>query len=178
MTSAPLTLGEGLFLVSFWKPLILFVPFVAWASVISRVYDKHAERFHLNRTGWNLGHLCAGFVAIAVALLMPIQGELAFWAGLGAMVLILVGDLVAYAVVANKDDRVPEEFHIKFNMAKLTEGREAKAAAKRQGKVELVIKGPDKAALPVPEKETPEFEVRTAAEAVALRGMEFRASQA
>jgi type II secretory ATPase GspE/PulE/Tfp pilus assembly ATPase PilB-like protein len=173
-----LTLGEGLFLVSFWKPLILLVPFVAWASVISRVYDKHADRFHLNRRMWNVVHLSAGLVAVAAAVLMPVHGEAAFWAGLGAMVVILAGDLVAYAMVANKDERVPEEFHIKFNMAKLTEARAVKAAAKRQGKVELVVRGPDKQAMPVPEKETPEFEVRAAAESLVLRGIEFRATQA
>src|SRR3954468_11126368 len=138
MSNSFLTLGEGLFLVSFWKPLILLVPFVAWASVISRVYDKHAARFHLDRRLWNLAHLSAGFIAVAVAVLMPIQGEAAFWAGLGAMIVILFADLAAYAVVANKDDRVPEQFHIKLNMAKLSEARETKAAAKRQGKVELV----------------------------------------
>jgi type II secretory ATPase GspE/PulE/Tfp pilus assembly ATPase PilB-like protein len=178
MSNSFLTLAEGLFLVSFWKPLILLVPFVAWASIISRIYDKHAARFHLNRRMWNLVHLSAGFVAIAAALLMPIQGELAFWVGLGVMILILAGDLVAYAMVANKDDRVPEEFHIKLNMAKLSEARETKAAAKRQGKVELVIKGPDKSTMPVPEKDTPDFEIRAASEAVMLRAMEMRASQA
>lgn len=177
MSNSLLTLGEGLFLVSFWKPLILFVPFVAWAAIISKIFDKHAERFHLNRKMWNLIHLCVGFVAFAAAVAMPIQGEAAFWAGLGVMIVVLFGDLVAYAMVANKDERVPEEFHIKFNMAKLAEKREAKAAAKRAGKVELNIQGPDKKALPVPEKETPEFEIRTAAEALMLRMMDLRASQ-
>jgi type II secretory ATPase GspE/PulE/Tfp pilus assembly ATPase PilB-like protein len=179
MSNSYLTLAEGgLILVAFWKPLILLVPFVAWASIISRVYDKHAARFHLNRRMWNLVHLASGLVSIAAALLIPIQGEAAFWVGLGVMVVILAGDLAAYAVVANKDDRVPEEFHIKLNMAKLSEAREAKAAAKRAGKVELVIKAPDKSTVAVPEKETPEFEIRAASEAIALRAIEMRASQA
>src|SRR4051812_38940609 len=101
MSNSFFTLAEGLFLVSPWKPVILLVPFVAWASVISRVYDKHAARFHLDRRMWNMGHLAAGFIAIAVAVLMPIQGEAAFWVGLGAMILILFADLAAYAFVAN-----------------------------------------------------------------------------
>ncbi|MEX2217708.1 MAG: ATPase, T2SS/T4P/T4SS family [Phycisphaerales bacterium] len=177
MNYTMLTLGEGLFLVSFWKPIILLAPFVGWAWVISKIYDTHAERFHLNRKMWNLIHLTAGLVAFAAAVAMPIQGEAAFWAGLGAMILILSGDLLTYAVVANKDERVPEEFHIRFNMAKLTEAREAKAVAKRQGKVELVIKALDKTTVAVPEKESPEFEVRAMSESIVLRGMEMRATQ-
>ena len=172
-------LGEGFFLVSVWKPLILFVPFVGWAYVISRIYDKHASRFFLPRKGWNLAHLIMAFIAIVVALAIPMQGEAAFWVGLASMIAILAVDLFAYAIIANRDERVPEEHHIRFNQlfAKLSEAREAKAAAKRQGKVELVIRGMDKKELPAPEKDTPEFEVRLGAESIVLRGMQVRAAQ-
>ncbi len=173
-----LTLGEGLFLVSFWKPLILLAPLVGWLWIISRIYDKHAFRFHLGRGKWNAIHLSIGVVAVIAALAIPVKGEAAFWIGLAVMIVILVGDLVAYAVVANKDDRVPEEFHVKLNMAKLGEARAAKAEAKKQGKVELVIRAPDKSTLAAPLAETPEFEVRVASEAVVTKALEVRASQA
>ncbi|MBL9031478.1 MAG: Flp pilus assembly complex ATPase component TadA [Phycisphaerae bacterium] len=175
----PTLLGEGLFLVSFWKPLILFVPLVGWLWVISRIYDKHAARFHLARTTWNAIHLSIGLIALLAALAIPMKSEAAFWIGLGVMIALLAADLVAYAVIANKDERVPEEFHIKFTtiFERMSKAREEKAAAKRAGKVELVIKGPDKTALPVPERDTPEFEVRIIAETLALRGMGMRASQ-
>jgi type II secretory ATPase GspE/PulE/Tfp pilus assembly ATPase PilB-like protein len=179
MTS--LLLGaSGLFLVSFWKPIILLIPFVGWAYVVSRVYDKHASRFHLNRTVWNAIHLTVGLVAFLAALLMPIKSEAAFWVGLGVFVVVLAVDLVAYAMVANRDDRVPEEFHIKFDQffKKMAEARETKAAAKRQGKVELVIRGMDKKELTAPDAETPEFELRVAAEAMVLKGLGLRAAQA
>lgn len=180
MTTVPLTLGaESYFLVSFWKPIILLVPFVAWAWVISRIYDKHAARFHLNRTMWNLIHLVVGLVAFAAAVAIPLPGEAAFWIGLGVMILLLAADLVAYAVVANRDERVPEEFHIRFNQifSRVAEARAAKAAAKRAGKAELVIQAADKQTVPVPDRESPEFEVRLASESFVLRGMEMRASQ-
>jgi type II secretory ATPase GspE/PulE/Tfp pilus assembly ATPase PilB-like protein len=176
----PTTLGEGgLFLVSFWKPLILFVPIVGWLWVISRVYDKHAARFFLPRTLWNLIHMIVGCVAFAGALAIPMQGEGAFWIGLAVMIVLLAADLFAYAFVANKDERVPEEHHVKFSQLfeGMAEARAAKAAAKRQGKVELVVRGADKQALPVPEKDTPEFELRVASESLILRGLEIRASQ-
>jgi type II secretory ATPase GspE/PulE/Tfp pilus assembly ATPase PilB-like protein len=173
-----LTLGEGLFLVSFWKPLILLIPFVGWAWIISRIYDKHAERFHLARTKWNVLHLSFGFVAFFAALAIPIQGELAFWVGLLVAISILAVDLAAYAVVANRDERVPEEHRVRLDFSKLAEARQAKAAEKRAGKVELVIKGPDKQEIIAPERETPEFDIRVAAEAIILKGLEIRASQA
>jgi len=176
MTNA-LILGEGLFLVSFWKPIILLIPFVGWAWVITRVYDKHAARFFLPRKTWNLIHLTVATIAIFAALAIPMKSEAAFWVGLAVYIVILAADLAAYAIMANRDERVPEEFHIKLDMAKMTEARAAKAAAKRQGKVELVIKGPDKSVMATPQAETPEFEVRIAGEQIILRGMEMRASQ-
>ncbi|MBX3376350.1 MAG: Flp pilus assembly complex ATPase component TadA [Phycisphaeraceae bacterium] len=172
-------LAEGFFLVSFWKPLFLLVPLVGWLWIISRVYDKHAARFHLGRGKWNAIHLSIGVLAVFAALAIPVKGEAAFWIGLGVMIVILAIDLVAYAVVANKDDRVPEEFHVKFNMlAKMAETRAAKAEAKKQGKVELVIKSPDKSTLAAPMAETPEFEVRVAAEGIVTKALDVRASQA
>src|SRR5215470_3024256 len=100
------TLAESYFLVSFWKPLILLVPLVGWLWVISRVYDKHAFRFHLNRQMWNLIHLSIGALALLGALAIPMQGEVAFWIGLGVLILALGADLLAYAIVANRDERV------------------------------------------------------------------------
>lgn len=178
MHMTQLTLGEGLFLVSFWKPIILLAPFVAWLALISRVFDKHALRFHLGRGKWNTIHLSIGTIAFIAALAIPVKGEIAFWIGLGVAMVILAIDVGAYAYVANKDDRVPEEFHIKLNMAKMTEARAAKAEAKKQGKVELTIRAPDKSLIAPPPAETPEFEIRVASEAVVVKSLTTRASQA
>jgi type II secretory ATPase GspE/PulE/Tfp pilus assembly ATPase PilB-like protein len=178
MSHTLLLLGEGKFLVSFWKPVILLIPFVGWAWVISRVYDKHALRFHLGREKWNVIHLVAGLVALAAGLLMPIKGEAAFWVGLPVAMLILGIDLFAYPMVANKDDRVPEAHHIKLNaIATLAKAREEKAAAKKVARVELKLVGPDKSVLPPPQIDTPEFELRAASEGIVLKGMGNRASQ-
>lgn len=175
----PSILSEGFFLVSIWKPALLLLPFIPWAWVISKVYDKHAARFHLNRTGWNLFHLCMGLAAVIVPLLLPIKGEIAFWIGLLAMTAILATSLLAYMIQANKDERVPPKFHIKLKMASLSgSDKEAKAAAKRAGNSELAMRLPDKSLLPVPEKETPQFQARVAAEEIMLQAMRSRALQA
>ncbi|MBX3358038.1 MAG: Flp pilus assembly complex ATPase component TadA [Phycisphaeraceae bacterium] len=174
--------GSPLFLVSFWKPVIILLVFVPWAWVITKVYDKHAARFFLPRRQWNLGHLIAGTLALGVLLAMPIRGELSFWIGLLAMIAILAADLVIYAVVANKDERVPERFHIKLNMASLGDSKASKAAAKAQAKVQLVVRSPDEKGkftrtVPAPQPETPEFEVRVASEEVYTKAMLARAAQ-
>jgi len=178
MSHTLLMLGEGKFLVSFWKPILLLIPFIGWAWVISKVYDKHALRFHLGREKWNVIHLVLGLVALAAALLMPINGEAAFWVGLAVALVVLAIDLVAYPMVANKDDRVPEAHHIKLNaLAGMAKAREEKAAAKKVAKVELKISAPDKTIVAPPQIDTPEFELRAAAEALVIKGLGNRASQ-
>ncbi|MBY0307684.1 MAG: Flp pilus assembly complex ATPase component TadA [Phycisphaerales bacterium] len=175
-----LTLGEALLLVSFWKPLIILATVCCWGLIIANVYDKHAARFFLPRERWNTFHLCMGLLAVAVAVMMPVQGELAFWIGWPAMVLVLVADLVAYAVFANKDERVPEAFKINMSIfGKMGEKKKGAAVKedKNAAKVRLNIKGPDGKPMPLPTAETPEAEVRAVAESVYIKAVEERASQ-
>jgi type II secretory ATPase GspE/PulE/Tfp pilus assembly ATPase PilB-like protein len=169
---------EGFLLVSWWKPLLLLIPFLAWAWVVSSVYDKHAARFHLPRQRWNTFHLVTGLVAALIPVLMPGQlGILAFVLAFVLMVVVFAIDLIAYAVVANRDDRVPEAFRIRLDMSKLAEARASKASAKLQAKVALVIKHPSKGVIEPPAKDTPEYEIRVAAESLYITGIESRASR-
>jgi type II secretory ATPase GspE/PulE/Tfp pilus assembly ATPase PilB-like protein len=169
--------GGGLFLVSFWKPVLYLLVFLPWAWVVTKVYDKHAAQFFLPRQRWNTVHMIAGTLAILVALLIPLKGEAAFWVGLAAMIAILGADLAAYAIVANRDERVPEKYRIRLSMESLAEARAAKAKAKLQARVSLVIRGPDKQVVAAPAPETPEYEVRVAAEDLYLKSLLARASQ-
>ncbi|MFT3684198.1 MAG: hypothetical protein QM783_04600 [Phycisphaerales bacterium] len=175
-----LTLGEAMFLVSFWKPVVLLATLCAWGLIVSNIYDKHAARFFLPREKWNVFHLCMGLFAYLVAVMMPLPGELAFWIGWVVMILILVGDLVTYAVVANKDERVPEAFKINMSIfGKMGEKKEEKKSKDEKNaiKVRLNIKGADGKMVPPPVAETPEAEVRTVSEGVYIKSLESRASQ-
>ncbi len=173
------TLGEAFVLVSFWKPLILLATICAWGWFVSSVYDKHAARFFLPREQWNIFHLCMATLAVLLAVMMPIQGELAFWIGWVVMLAVLAIDLVAYAMVANKDDRVPEAFRINASIfGKMGEKKEKKDKAdKKAVKVLLAIKGADGRAVPAPQAESPEAELRAVAESVYMKAIEGRASQ-
>src|SRR2546421_11456776 len=104
---SPLTLAAGLVLVSFWKPLLILVPLVPWAWLVSKVLDKHAARFFLPRNTWNMVHLICGLVAVLAAISLPMKTEAAFWVGWGIMILILIADVVVFAQVSNRDARVP-----------------------------------------------------------------------
>jgi type II secretory ATPase GspE/PulE/Tfp pilus assembly ATPase PilB-like protein len=175
-------LAEGFFLVSFWKPLPLVLTIGAWGWVISTIYDKHAARFHLPRRQWNIVHMVAGLLAIAAYLLMPVKHPVGFLVSWAASLAILAADLGAYAMIANKDERVPERFKIRLDLRKLREASQAKKAAKLQAKVALVLKSPDEkgklsVVVAAPQADTPEYAVRVAAEALYLKALQARASQ-
>ncbi len=173
----PVTLAEGLILLSLWKPVVLLLPFVAWGWLVSTVFDKHCARFFLPRNPWNIFHLSMGLVAFLVAIALPLEGQAAFFASLGAAILILAVDVIVFVVSVNKDDRVPESSRIGLDFSKYREARQAKAVAKKAGKVELIVKGPDKSVLPVPIADSPEFASRVASEAAIIQGLDARASQ-
>ncbi|QOI99898.1 MAG: Flp pilus assembly complex ATPase component TadA [Phycisphaeraceae bacterium] len=172
------TLADGFVLVSFWKPILLMLPFIGWAWMVSTIFDKHCARFFLPREPWNTFHLCMGLVAFLVAVLMPIEGAGAFWAGLGAAIVILAADIMIFTAIVNRDDRVPAEHRVKLlDLSSYKAAREAKAAQKKQGKVQLVIKGPDKQVLAAPDSDKPEFATRLAAETMMIAAMGARASE-
>ncbi len=170
------TLGDAVWLVSAWKPILLLIPFVPWAIVVSKIFDKHAAQFYLPRENWNLVHLCVGLLAFGVGLAMPMKSEGAFWAGFGAVVLILVADLAAFMLITNRDDRVPESKRLSLDFSKLGK-KEEKGQTAKAGKVMLTIKSPDKSVVAAPNAETPEYALRTAAEGVYLQAIAQRASQ-
>jgi len=177
ITTSFLFLAEGLTLVSLWKPVLLLIPFVPWAWVTAKVLDKHAARFFLERERWNIVHLSCALVGLLVVVAIPLRGEGAFWIGFSALLVILLLDIVAFALITNKDERVPEAFHLTLDFSKWTQARADKAAAKKQGKVELVIKSPDKSMVPPPTGGTPEFDLRVAAEQVVLKAISARSSE-
>jgi len=169
--------ADAKIMMSFWKPILVLIPFWGWAWMISTLYDKQAERFHLGRKAWNLAHLIVGVVAVAVFFMIPMTGEIAFWVALAAMIFVLLADLIAFPLMTNRDERVPEEHRLKFDMSSMQAARAAKAQAKIAGKAELTLLSPTKQKLLVPNAETPEFDIRILAESLYIKGREGRASQ-
>ena len=164
-------------LVSIWKPLLLLLPFVPWAWMVSKVLDKHAARFFLERERWNAIHLSVALAAILMVAFMPLRNEGAFWLAFLGLIAMLALDVVIFAMVTNRDERVPADFRLTLDFSKWQQARAAKAAAKKQGKVELVIKSPDKSVLAPAAVGTPEFDIRVAAEQVVVKAFDARSTE-
>jgi len=176
-TPSPVTLAEGFVLLGWWKALFLLVPFIGWGWVVSKVYDKHAARFHLARDTWNTVHLVVALVAFVGVLLIPISEPWSFLVAFGVLLAVLLADLISYPLIANRDERVPEEHRLTLDLSRWKEQREAKAAAKQAGSSELGVTASDGTKMLVPDKDAPEFAVRVAAESLVLRAREVHAAQ-
>jgi len=173
-----LTLAADAFmLMSIWKPILLFVPFVAWAWMISTHLDKHAQRFFLGQEKWNAVHLGFGAVALAIVVFLPVGGIAGFGAALLGVVILLGLDILIFVSVTNKDERVPKSQQLNISVKDMSESRDAKKAAKLIGSSELTIVGANKMTVNPPPKDTPELGIRVAAEQIVIKGYEAHASQ-
>lgn len=177
VTADPMTL------VSFWKPVVLVIPFVLWAWYVSRILDKHAARFILPRERYNAIHLFIALGAMLIAFLMPLKGVGSFFAAFGMLVVVFLADILTFISIHNKDERVPEKFRINFiesilkPPADAEAKKKAKAAKALAGKAEYVIKAPDKSLIAVPDPETPEFQTRLSSEGLLQKMLMQRATQ-
>ncbi|MGV6815489.1 MAG: ATPase, T2SS/T4P/T4SS family, partial [Phycisphaerales bacterium] len=176
---ASLTLGsaEIYSLVSWWKPLLLVAPFVGWAWMLSTVLDKHAKRFFLGQEKWNVIHMIFGFGALAYIVLMPIGGIAGLAAAFFGLIAIFAIDIGIFTMVANKDERIPENAKLKFDFSELSKKRDEKKEAKKLGNSELTIVGASKMKIMPPDKESPMYAVRVAAEEIVINGHNAHASQ-
>ena len=172
------TLGAQTYmLVSVWKPIFLMAPFVAWAWLVSAVFDKHAQRFYLGAEKWNAVHIAFAIAALALVVFIPIGGIAGFAAAFVGSILVLSVDALVFVSATNRDERVPERAKITLNLSKLSEKRAERRKAKQIGSAELSIMGPGKVTVQPPPKDTPELGVRVASEQVVIKGYEHHASQ-
>lgn len=171
------TLAQGLVLVSWWKPILLLLPFVGWAWLVSTIFDKHAQRFYLGREKWSAIHMVFAAAALAGALLLPLGGFLGILVAFVLVTAILALDVVIFVAVANRDERVPETAHLKLDFSSMQEARAAKAAAKQMGTVSLTIAGPSKISVKPPEKDSPDYAVRVTAEEIVIDALTKRAHE-
>ncbi len=173
-TPGLLAQASGLFLASPYKPVLWLLPFVGWAWVVSTIYDKDSARWYLPRRMWNMVHMGFGLAAAVVSLALP----MIFWITWPATIVILAADLLIYFMAHNADSRVPESHKWSLDVSKWMAARAAKGQAKKKlaGASAMIFKGPG-GELPVPAKETPEFELRLTLERIIGRMVDLRANQ-
>jgi hypothetical protein len=101
-------------LMSIWKPVLLFAPFVGWAWMISTVLDKHAQRFFLGQEKWNVIHMVFGIAALLLVVALPVSGVAGFAAAFVGSIIILGLDVLIFILITNKDTKVPHAQHERY----------------------------------------------------------------
>lgn len=167
----------GYTLMAWWGAVLILLPFVPWAWLVSSVFDKHAGRFFLGKEKWAAIHSVFGLAALAAGFLMPVPSNFTFLLGFVAVLAILSADVALFVVVANKDEQVPERAKLRLDLSKFKEASKAKAEAKKQGTVSLDIVTSAKQKLAPPAKDTPEYETRVAAEGLVIGAIDARAGR-
>lgn len=112
------------FLVSPWMPVLMFIPFLPWAWIISSKLEKDARLFHLNMQMWNSLHIGAGVAALIAMLAIPV-----FWASWPIGIIILYAPILVYWRVRN--EAVPEAQRFYLTGA----GLAARIEARRQSRI-------------------------------------------
>lgn len=173
-TGVPWTLAaEGYFLVSPIKPILFLAPLALWAWVVATILDKDAARWYFKREQWNYAHIAVGLLAAAIVLFAPVS----FWITWPIMMVILAADLGTYAMLRNKDDRVPEAFKWSLDFQKMAERRAARAASKKSRQVTMAFHNASGKEAPVPEKDTPQYAIRAHAETIIQNLLDARGMQ-
>lgn len=161
-TSAPL--------ISWWKMLLIYLPFIPWGWLVAAKIDKDARFFHLNPVMWNSVNLAAGVGALAAMLFIPI-----FWAGWPVGVFILGTPLFVYLKVRNENVPESQQFHLTgSSIAERLESRRVKKAS-RDALVHF--SNADGKDLPAPMKDEPHYPTHMMVEDILTPAIEGRASR-
>ncbi len=174
-----LVLGEAqtFMLVSWWKPLLLLIPFLGWAWMLSSILDKHAQRFFLGQEKWNAIHMLFGLLALVYIVVLPVGGAAGIAAGFFGLLAIFAIDIGLFVAVANRDERIPDTAKLTLDFSEMSKRRDEKREAKKMGTSELNIVGANKMKVMPPDKEANAYAVRVAAEEVVINGYAAHASQ-
>src|SRR5262245_5573956 len=156
-----------MFLVSFYKPLLILAVFLPWAWLVSSKLEKDARYYKMPHRRWNVIWLSSFVVALGVTLFVPI-----FWVGWPLGMVLLGGPLYAYLEVRNRV--VPEKQ--RFEVAQLF--RQGGAQQKHRPTDATVhfldAKGAQR---PAPAKDDPRLLIHMAAEDLLVPALEARAAR-
>lgn len=169
MTDPLLLAAASAHLVSFLKPLLIFVTFVPWAWLVSTHLDKDAAKHHLNRHLFNAVHLGTGVAALLAMLFIPI-----FWIGWPLGIILLATPIYVYWQIRNRE--VPE--HQQFHLTAL-DLRERLTARKKIKAAVAAVRFVDKDGneRQTPPKDDPRFAMHMLAEDVLVPALEARATE-
>jgi general secretion pathway protein E len=158
-------------LINWWMALLMAVPFVPWAWLISSRLDKDARYYHLNHRMWNALHMAAGVLALAAMLFVPIIGV-----GWVVGVVILLTPVLVYWQMRNRS--VPEAERYRLGggggMSSWLEARR-KARATQQALLQFTDSGGVNRQVPV--RDDPQFPTHMLAEDLLAPAVAARATR-
>jgi type II secretory ATPase GspE/PulE/Tfp pilus assembly ATPase PilB-like protein len=150
--------------------LLMALPFLPWAWLVSSRLDKDARWFHLNHRMWNGIHMAAGLAALAAMLFVPIIAV-----GWVIGILILLGPILVYWQVRNK--AVPENQRFALSGGGLSAALEARRKARATQHALLQFTDAAGRGRQVPLKEDPAFPVHMLAEDLLAPAVAARAAR-
>ena len=147
MTEAMTQLADSsAFLLSPWKPILIWAPFVAWAYLIGAHLDADARNLQLNPIKWNFIHIAAAIVGLGIMLF---AGAITFYGAWFAGLIIMLAPVLVYWKVRN--GQVPEDRQYKL-FGKKSAGAPKRRKRGRSREAILTFTGPH-GEFPVPGKD-------------------------
>ncbi len=160
--------AASVFLVSFYKPLVLFVTFVPWAWLVSSKLEKDARALKLKYRQWNLIYMGTAAAAIAAWLAIPI-----FWVGWPLGAILLMTPVYVYVQFRNGVVPKAKRFSLAGNLsAKLAAGKQIRGV-----RVAVQFVDAEGNEHKGPPKGDPRQEAHLALEDIIVPALEARATQ-
>ena len=161
---------SSVFLMSPWKPLIIWGVFIAWAWLVATKLDKDLRYYNLGWEKWNTAFLASGVVALVVFFTGWV-----FWVSLPAGVLILLVPVLVYWKVRNGSVPDGKQYYLSLS-------KDAAAAQQRKlekARLSAAIRYTDAAGneAKVPSKDDPAFQIYLRSEDMIGPAIKARASR-
>lgn len=157
-------------LVDFIKPILMLVVLGLYLRVLGQIFEKDLRYFNLKVGLWNSIFVTTACLAIVAVLAIPI-----FWAGLPAMIVILLAPILAYWKYRN-DNIVDESQKFSLSDMSMSDRMAARRSRNEQRAAAAVLSGPG-GDLQVPGEEDPLKAVHMAMEDLLLPAIDARASR-
>ncbi|MDP7006290.1 MAG: ATPase, T2SS/T4P/T4SS family [Phycisphaerales bacterium] len=157
------------FLLSPWKPILIFFVFIAWGWLVSKHLEKDARSAHLNSIKWNSFHTSAAFVGLAI-MLFGVNFYFAFPIG----IIVILSPILVYWKVRN--DVVAEVHKFQIGTGSIKETLEKRKIAKASRQVKMKFNGYN-GAVRVPDKDDALIDTYLKVEELISEALSHRASR-
>lgn len=169
MISAMLSDATPVFLLSPWKPLLIFCVLIAWGWLVSTHLEKDARSARLDPMKWNAIYISTAFIGLAV-MLFGMNFYIAFPVG----ILVVLAPILMYWKIRNNAVSEEYQFHLGTDSLKAAMATRKRAKANRQASMHFEGKN---GTVEVPQKEDPQLEIYLTADELISEAIQNRASR-